>query len=285
MATDLLTYTPITSSILLACCIVLASYPVIYFWDRFSTWWLSDLLPLMDALNIDRRKLTDLLRWWGASLIVVPLVIAFVLRLEVLALPLAFLLVLAPRLWLQNLITTRRQMIRSQLSGAMVGLANTSRAGLPISNGLKTVATELKEPLRGEFNWIILNHQAGRALPKVLEESKVRLNIEAFTLFVATIQTTLERGGRVTEMLDRLSESIREMDRLERMMDSSTASSRKVILILSIFPVVFLGAFSILFPEGTKLMFSTILGQVLLLMCGLLIGATIIWSNKILQFR
>lgn len=276
---------PIVSSIAVALSVGLAIGPVVQLWDRFSAWWLRDQLAVMDSLSLDRGYVVDMLRWWGAALIVVPMLVAFGLHLWVLALPIAILVVMAPRIWLMQVIQRHRQRIRSQLAGAMVGLANTCRAGLPFSSGFRAVAPELEEPLRGEFNWIIMNQMAGRPLAKVLEECKLRLNIEAFTLFAATVQVTLERGGPVTEMLDRLSESIRELDRLERMMDATTASSRKVVLMLSIFPAIFLMVFSVLFPEGTSLMFTTILGQVLLLVTSVLVYGSVVWSNKILKFR
>jgi tight adherence protein B len=276
---------PWISSLLLMVGLVISSSAVLALWDQFSAWWLQSQIRQLDALNIDRRQLQNRLRWWGVGVVAIPLIVAFGLGLPVLAPPIAVFVVVAPRLWLGRIIAQRRAKIRTQLAGAMTGLANTCRAGLPLSSGIRTVADELEEPLRSEFQWTVFNQQAGRPLGDVLDECKQRLAIEAFTLYATTVQTTLQRGGQVTEMLDRLSDSVREMDRLERKLDSSTASGRRVILILSIFPVIFLAIFSVAFPEGTKLMFSTVLGQVLLLLSAALTCISIVWTNRILKFR
>ncbi len=279
------TFIPWISSLLIVVGLLISVSATVALWDQFSVWWLRDQIRQLDALNIDRRDLLNRLRWWGVGVVTIPLIVGFGLGLPVLAPPIAVFVVVAPRLWLGRIIRERRAMIRMQLAGAMTGLANTCRAGLPLSSGIRTVADELEEPLRSEFQWTVFNQQAGRPLGDVLEECKQRLAIEAFTLYATTVQTTLERGGQITEMLDRLSDSVREMDRLERKLDSSTASGRRVIMILSIFPVIFLGVFSFAFPEGTKLMFGTLLGQVLLLLAGVLTCISIVWTNKILRFR
>jgi tight adherence protein B len=276
---------PWIAGLLLAAAIFVAAEPIARLWDRLTRYWMSDLLAQVEALNIDAGNLTAIFQAWGALLIGVPLFTAVVLRLPILAPPLAALVFFGPRIWLSGIVKKRQTTIRSQLAGAMTGLSNTCRAGLPLAAGIREVAEELDEPLRSEFHWIVMNHQAGRPLNKVIEETKRRLDLEAFTLFSAALQTTLERGGRITEMLDRLSESIRDMDRLERLIESTTASSRSVIRILAIFPALFLLLFSVMFPHGTRLMFTTIIGQLILLLAGALICISIVWSGKILRFR
>jgi len=276
---------PFLSSLAAAVAVLTVARPVTGLWDRFTAWWLRDLLLGMESLDIDRGQLTTALRWWGAALVVIPLILAVIFGLVVLALPVASLILFAPRYWLASVLENRRRQIRTQLAGAMIGLANTCRAGLPISNGLRTITFELPEPLRSEFAWIVMNQQSGRPLGDVLQESKQRLGLEAFTLFSATLQTTLKRGGRVTEMLDNLSVSIQDWDRLERLMDSATANHRKVIRILATFPALFLAVFLLIFPDGTWLLFSTIAGQSILLLTGGLVFLSIVWSRRILQFR
>ncbi len=263
----------------------LAAGPLAAAWDRFMAWSLADLELQMDALRIDRRGLRQRLRLWGLVVAAVGIGLGLVLWSPVLALPLVIGGLVAPRLWLGHLVESRRKQLRHQLPPALAGLANAVRAGLPLPEGITTVAAELPEPLRGEFRAIVAEHGGGRPLAAAIEDVKQRLGLEPFTLFAATIQTTLERGGRVSDMLEILADSLRELDRLERTMDSATASPRKTIFFLTLFPLLFLLGFLVLFPAGTLLMFTTMLGQVLLVAAAALTGASVLWSQSILALE
>jgi tight adherence protein B len=259
--------------------------PLTEFWDRFMAWSLADLERAMDALRIDRHGLQGWLRWWGLLVATVGIGLGLVLRSPVLAVPLVLGGLVAPRFWLGHIVDSRRKLLRHQLPPALAGLANAVRAGLPLPEGIATVAAELSEPLRGEFRGIVAEHGGGRPLAAAIEDVKQRLGLEPFTLFAATIQTTLQRGGRVSEMLEILADSLRELDRLERTMDSATASPRKTIFFLGLFPALFLLGFLLLFPEGTMLMFTTTLGQVLLVVAAGLTGTSVLWSQSILALE
>ncbi len=259
--------------------------PITEAWDRFMAWSLADLEGEMVALRIDRRGLRGWLRLWGLLVAVVGIGLGLVLKSPVLAVPLVISGLVAPRLWLRYVVDNRRKLLRHQLPPALAGLANAVRAGLALPEGIATVAAELSEPLRGEFRAIVAEHGGGRPLAAVIEDAKRRLELEPFTLFAATIQTTLQRGGRVSEMLEILADSLRELDRLERTMDSATASPRKTIFFLGLFPLLFLFGFLLLFPTGTMLMFTTTLGQVLLVVAAGLTGASVLWSQSILALE
>lgn len=259
--------------------------PVAEAWDRFTSWALADLEQEMDSLRIDRHGLRRSLRFWGLAVAVVGVGLGVILRSPVLAVPLVIGGLITPRFWLWHVVESRRKKLRHQLPPALAGLANAVRAGLPLPEGIATVAAELSEPLRGEFRGIVAEHRGGRPLAAAIEDVKRRLELEPFTLFAATIQTTLERGGRVSEMLEILADSLRELDRLERTMDSATASQRKTIFFLALFPLLFLLGFLVIFPSGTMLMFTTTLGQVLLVVAAGLTGASVLWSQSILALK
>jgi Flp pilus assembly protein TadB len=68
-------------------------------------------------------------------------------------------------------------------------------------------------------------------------------------------------------------------------MDSSTANQRKTIFFLSLFPALFLLGFLVIYPSGTVLMFTTTIGQGLLLIAAALVGLSVAWSQSILSLR
>jgi tight adherence protein B len=265
--------------------IALAVGPLTGVWDRFNGWCLAGVEKEMDTLRIDRGGVRRMLRLWGLLLVAIAVGLGGVLRAPVLAVPLVGAGLFVPWLWLRHMVATQRRTLRHQLPPALGGLANAVRAGMPLAEGMRTVTAELSEPLRSEFQAIVMEHAGGRPLAAALEETKRRLRLEPFTLFAATIQTTLQRGGRVSDMLDTLGESLRELDRLERTMDSSTANQRKTIFFLALFPALFLLGFLVIYPSGTVLMFTTTIGQGLLLLAAALVALSVAWSQSILSLR
>lgn len=273
----------LSSSALLALAIVLGAFWLGPAWDALSRRYVADLTPYLRSLNIDDSRLAFWLRWWGLALVGGFFLMWFVLGVFVLAAGTAVLVFLAPRYLVRRQIGLRRKTYRDQLVSACVALSNAARAGMSLAQGLETVSKETPEPLATELRRIVQEYQRGRPLPEAIRDAQQRLNLDGFTLFASAILTCLERGGKVTEALERISRSLQENQRLERKLEADTASGRKVVLILGAFPAFFLGMFYLLDPEGTGLIFQTVLGQLVLLAVGLLIYVAVLWARYILK--
>ena len=253
-------------------------------WDALARRQVADLAAGLRAVRIDTTGLTARMRWWGGAMFAATVVL-LILRLPILIPPALFLIFVAPRYWLGAIVRRRRTLLRDQMAVAGVALANTSRAGLSIAQGLESILAETPEPLSTELRQVVHEFQRGRPLPDALTAAKERLDLDGFTLFVSALLTCLERGGRVTEALDGISRSLQEAQRLERKIEADTASGRKVVVLLSGFPVLFLAGFALIDPEGTGLLFTTIIGQVVLVVVAALIFISAKLSERILRLE
>lgn len=280
MTSSMTNYLPILTSLGIAGAVFLALTSWWGVWDSIAERYVADLLPTIRALNIDEERIPVFLRAWGIALLASGGLIFIAPPLSV---PCIYLIYIAPRLYLNFLISRREVLIRDQLVGATEALANTSRAGLSLSQGLHSVWRETPSPLSDELRGIVRDYENGLPLPQSINRTKDRLNHDSFTLFAATLLTSLERGGRVTEALERISKSLLESQRLERKMESETASGKRVLLILAVFPLLFLLLFLLVYPEGTLLLFQSVLGQVVLAAVIALIFYSVSMGQKILK--
>ena len=183
------------------------------------------------------------------------------------------------------MIRKRRAELRDQMVVATIALANTSRAGLSLAQGLESVGNETPEPLASELQRIVHEYRHGRPLSESIRATKERLKIESFTLFAAAILVCLERGGRVTDALERISHSLQELQRIERKIEVDTAAGTKVVYILTAFPLFFLGISYVTNPEGTDMLLHTILGQIIMLLIILMSYFSFRWSQRILAIE
>ncbi len=254
-------------------------------WDEVTRRYIADVTPQLDSLSIDRSQLTGYLRIWGLSLVAAFVGVAFVLGMPPVALAAVYMVYVAPRIILDFMIRRRRALLRDQMVAATIALANTSRAGLSLAQGMETVGNETPEPLSSELRRIVREYKHGRPLAEALRATKERLMVDSFTLFSAAVLVSLERGGRITDALERISHSLQETQRIERKLEVDTASGKKVVYILTGFPLFFLGMSYVMNPAGTSTVFQSLIGQLILLVVIGLCYFSFRWSQRILAIE
>ncbi|WP_437188304.1 type II secretion system F family protein [Planctomicrobium sp. SH668] len=281
---QLIPYLPIISCVLVFIAVVVGTTPIFRVWDQVTLLYLYGLVkPLQDSgytlpgLFLGSRIV--------AIIAIVVLSIGIVIKMYILTGVVGVLFLIIPRLYLGNRVETHKVLLRNQLAAACTGLASASRAGMSLPQAIAEIVNELPEPIRSEFSRISRDFRGGMPLQSAIGTAKDRLNLDTFSIFAISIATCYDHGGNETVMLDKIANNINEVQRLERRMLSETAAARQVVWILSLFPFLFLAVMGVLHPSGTQLMFTTIVGQVLMTMTILMIAGSIAWSRSILSMK
>lgn len=263
----------------------LATFSVKPAWDFVAGRFVSDQVRIARSLALDEARIQAALRLWGGAMLANFLVVGVFLQMMPVAIGLGLLLLFAPRWILALIIRRRRELLRDQMVGLTRALANSARAGQSLTQALESVTNDSPFPLRGELERIVGEYHLGRPMAEALADGRQRLQLDSFSLFASSIIVSLQRGGRITEALERICRSLQENQRVERKLAAETASGWRVVLILTAFPFLFLIGFAILHPTGTALMFETLAGQVLLLVILSLVVASLWWSRRILTIE
>jgi Flp pilus assembly protein TadB len=268
---------PWLASLFLGLAATLGCEPCLRLWDSLALRRLHALVPLAQTVGISEARLRLGMRAWGLGLIgIVPLVLS--LFGSPVLVPVAVgLTYLAPEWILRTIIRRRRQRLRDQLVGVCFALANTARAGLSLAQGLQLAGREAPEPIRSELLRIVGDFSRGRSLAQAIGDVSERLDLNGFRMFAAAILSCLEHGGPLTETLDGLALAVQESQRLQMKMDVQSASGRLTLWVLGLFPVVFLGLNYLIEPTSTRLLLTTVAGQVILTIIILLI----LWSVRV----
>ena len=109
------------------------------------------------------------------------------------------------------------------------------------------------------------------------------LKSENFVLFAAALLASRESGGRLNETVERISQSVVELQRLERKVQGETAQARKSAVYMAIVPAILLVVYFAVDPVNTELLFVTLPGQVILSTAGMLNLIAYLWAMKILN--
>ena len=171
--------------------------------------------------------------------------------------------------WLDD---RRRAKFNLQLPEALAMMSNALRAGFSISQAFDSVVEQGEPPVSEEFAILQQQLKIGMSFEDALESMSERVGSDDLTLVTTAILISRKTGGNVTEIFDKISETIRGRMRIERKVKSLTAQGRLQGVIVSAMPL-FLGLVMTLIKPGLMIPFLTSAAGILavLAMCVLIL--------------
>ena len=242
-----------------------------------------DLTDKLRRLRTRVDRLHFYLISWSVATAVVFLGFWFVLNSLVFAVVAAALMLSGPWYLLRQMAQRHRQKIEDQLADAMVMLANAVRAGLSLAQSLDILAAQCPRPINAEFRQIVAEYNMGKPLEQTLREAKERLHSENFALFAAGLMASHESGGRLNEIVERIAQSVLELQRLERKILVETAQARKSAIYMAVAPVFILTVYYFVDPDNTRLLFHETIGHVIIATAFVFDVAAYLWARLILS--
>ena len=131
----------------------------------------------------------------------------------------------------------RRARFNEQLPEAIATMSNALRAGFSISQAFDSVVEQGEKPMSEEFAILRQQLKLGMNFDEALESMSQRVGSDDLTLVTTAILISRRTGGNVTEIFDRISETIRGRMRVERKVRSLTAQGRLQGIVVSLMPL------------------------------------------------
>lgn len=148
----------------------------------------------------------------------------------------------------------RRAKFNRQLPEALTTMSNALRAGFSVSQAFDSVVELGENPSSEEFRILQQQLRLGMSFEDALESMSQRVGSDDLALVATALIVSRRTGGNVTEIFDRISETIRERQRIERRVRTLTAQGRMQGAIVSAMPFV-LGAIMTAMKPGIMLPF------------------------------
>ncbi len=123
------------------------------------------------------------------------------------------------------------------------------RSGLPVSESLVLVSTEVPDPVGSCFKNISYKMKLGVTLEKALQETAVELDMTEFNFFTTCIVLQRETGGNLSEILNNLSEVLRGRFVMRMKIKAMSSEARASSYIIGALPFVVLLAVSLMTPD------------------------------------
>jgi tight adherence protein B len=126
----------------------------------------------------------------------------------------------------------------AQLPDTLDLLSRSLAVGHALSESLHQVALEMPEPIAGEFRITFEEQRLGLATKVALDRLAERIPIMDLRLCVTAIHIQRETGGNLAQVLEKVSQTIRERFKLMEEFRTMTTSSRGSAWILCALPIV-----------------------------------------------
>ena len=165
---------------------------------------------------------------------------------------LAVLLVVAgilPLMALRTLRNRRHKMFGLQLPEALELITRGLKAGHPVPVAVAMVAREMPDPIGTEFGMVADEVTYGSDMVTALQNLFQRVGHEDLPLFVTAVAIQSQSGGNLREILDGLSQVIRERGKLRRKVRSISTEGRMSAYILTAVPALLACAMMVLMPD------------------------------------
>lgn len=168
-----------------------------------------------------------------------------------------------PELVLESTRKKRAKQLNDQLPQALSLMSNGLRAGFSFSQAMAVVGREMEAPIADEFAKVLRDNSYGKNMDEALLELGNRTADEDLDIFITTLLIHLQVGGDLSEILDTISETIRERVKLKGDIRTMTAQSQMSAVVIGIFPVVIAGAMFFLNPNYIGSFFTDPLGLIM----------------------
>jgi tight adherence protein B len=179
----------------------------------------------------------------------------------------------------------RTRQFNEQLTSMLQLLSNSLKTGYAIDRALETVAAKSQRPVSTEFERVTTEITLGTSVEEALSSLLLRISSPDLEFIVTAILLHIRVGGNLAEVLDNISDTLRDRIQTKRDMSVLTAQSRASATIITGLPILLALGLYIFVPGYYAPMTTSWIGYAMLGFAGfmILIGNLIIQRMTALE--
>ena len=154
-----------------------------------------------------------------------------------------------PMMFFQFRANRMRKKMQDQFPVALDVFVRGLRAGHPIAAALDLLTVEMPDPIGSQFGIVVDEVTYGADLRDALTAMADRWDLDDMRMFVVSLSVQNETGGNLAEILENLSQVIRERASMMRKVRALSSEGRMTAVMLTALPVL---AFTLLFIGNPK---------------------------------
>ncbi|HEX3937940.1 MAG TPA: type II secretion system F family protein [Xanthobacteraceae bacterium] len=151
------------------------------------------------------------------------------------------------------------------------------KAGLPLHDSLKLIATDAEEPVRSEFRSIIETQAIGMPIGEATLKLYDNMRVPEANFFGIVVSIQQRAGGNLSEALGNLSRVLRDRKKMKAKIQAMSQEAKASAAIIGALPIAVMTLVWITSPAYIDLLWTAPLGRVMLgcsaawMLCGVLV--------------
>lgn len=240
---------------------------------------------LLNQANINMS--VGLFSLLSVAMAVVAYIVLFVMFVQPMELALigALLTAAGPYLYLYYFARKRIRKFLEQMPDGLDIMAQGLHAGLGLSQSQAYVAKEMPDPIGAEFSIFMEELNLGLPLNVALKNFQERIPIQETRLFSTALTVQRDVGGSLAELLNKLSDVIRERFRIEREIQTLTAQNRMAAIVVCSLPPTLFVLMSVLNAPLMQEVRENHVGWIMLMAALTLEVFGILWFRRLLRLH
>ena len=167
--------------------------------------------------------------------------------------------------WVLGYLKKRRlAKIINEFPNAVDVVIRGIKAGLPLGDCLRVIASEAAEPLRSEFRRVVEAQTMGLSVGEAVERMAERVPITETNFFAIVIGIQQKAGGNLTEALGNLSRVIRERKKMKGKIKAVSSEAKASAGIIGCLPFVVGTLVWVVSPDYISLLWTTSTGRMMM---------------------
>ena len=139
-------------------------------------------------------------------------------------------------LWVSRRINGLRQRLLRQLPDFLDNLVRLTGLGNSLQMSFQTAAQQVPMPLRRLLDDTLSGTRSGLDLDRALSQSAQPYRLEALEVLAVVLGVSIRIGGRSDQILQRMSDFMRDLDQAQQELVATTAETRMSAWVLGLLP-------------------------------------------------
>jgi tight adherence protein B len=214
-------------------------------------------------------------------------VFAFVLQAPLIILPGVLLVggLGLPRWFVSFKRQLRVKAFLAEFPNALDVIVRAVKSGLPLNDGIRLIANEASEPVRGEFRRIVEAQQLGISIPEAAMRMPETMPCAEASFFGIVIQIQSQAGGNLSEALGNLSRVLRDRKKMKAKVQALSMEAKASAAIIGALPFIVAFLVYLSSPNYIMPLFVTTTGNIILGVSGLWMMIGIFVMRKMMNFE
>ena len=162
---------------------------------------------------------------------------------------------------------------------------NSVSSGESIVQTIDSISEQIKEPLSLEFREISNKVKMGISLDEALKDSVTKVQNEQYKFFMDSIRISYSTGIKISDILSKIEQSVSQKLSLSNKVDVLTSQVRFSGMIISVIPFFIVLLIYFVEPEMISVLFTSVLGNMILLICVIMILSGSFVMKKIADIK